>query len=121
MLSGFRTFPMQVFEGLWGTNELLSSFDSINILKPGQHESSTDGWLHVDQAPIRKGVACIQGLVNMVDVSPETGQSELRMLLVHLQCMTIIATQCMTITIALWYSFKCLARYMAGCKCMLGH
>lgn len=66
-------FSMQVFEGLWGTNELLSSFDSVNILKPGQHESSTDGWLHVDQAPLRKGVACIQGLVNMVDVSPETG------------------------------------------------
>lgn len=66
---------VQVFEGLWGTTELLSSFDSINILKPGQHESSTDGWLHVDQAPLRKGVSCIQGLVNMVDVSPETGES----------------------------------------------
>ncbi len=69
------TISKQVFEGLWGTNELLSSFDSINILKPGRHESSTDGWLHVDQAPLRKGIACIQGLVNMVDVSPETGQS----------------------------------------------
>ena len=65
---------LQVFEALWGTNELLSSMDSINILKPGQHESSTDGWLHVDQAPLRKGVACIQGLINMVDVSPETGE-----------------------------------------------
>ena len=64
---------MQVFEALWGTNELLSSFDSINILKPGQHESSQDGWLQVDQAPLRRGVACIQGLVNMVDVGPETG------------------------------------------------
>lgn len=64
---------LQVFEALWGTNELLSSFDSINILKPGQHESSTDGWLHVDQAPLRKGVTCIQGLLNMVDVGPETG------------------------------------------------
>lgn len=66
---------MQVFEALWGTNELLSSFDSINILKPGQHESSTDGWLHVDQAPLRKGVTCIQGLLNMVDVGPETGET----------------------------------------------
>ncbi len=92
---------MQVFEGLWGTNELLSSFDSINILKPGQHESSTDGWLHVDQAPLRTGVACIQGLVNMVDVSPETGQSELQMLLVHPD-QHIIVTQCMTITSALF-------------------
>lgn len=64
---------LKVFEALWGTNELLSSFDSINILKPGQHESSTDSWLHVDQAPLRKGVACIQGLINMVDVGPDTG------------------------------------------------
>lgn len=34
---------------------------------------STNDWLHCDQAPHRKGVACIQGLVNMVDVGPHTG------------------------------------------------
>jgi len=96
VLAQATTFSMQVFEGLWGTNELLSSFDSINILKPGQHESSTDGWLHVDQAPLRKGVACIQGLVNMVDVSPETGQSELQMLLVHPD-QHIIVMQCLQV------------------------
>lgn len=44
-----------MFEALWGTNELLSSFDSINILRPGEHESSQDSWLHVDQAPLRRG------------------------------------------------------------------
>jgi hypothetical protein len=37
----------QVFSALYGTNELLSSFDSINITRPGTDASG--GWLHVDQ------------------------------------------------------------------------
>ena len=65
----------QVFQHLWGTNELLSSFDSINVLRPGKHTVSTDDWLHCDQAPLRKGVACIQGIMNMVDGGPDTGTS----------------------------------------------
>ncbi|KAL3141513.1 hypothetical protein ABBQ32_004763 [Trebouxia sp. C0010 RCD-2024] len=70
-----RSHPkvIQVFQHLWGTSELLSSFDSINVLRPGSHVVSTNDWLHCDQAPHRKGVACIQGLVNMVDVGPHTG------------------------------------------------
>ena len=64
---------LQIFQHLWGTTELLSSFDSINVLRPGSHVVSTDDWLHCDQAPHRKGLACIQGLVNMVDVGPDTG------------------------------------------------
>lgn len=65
---------VQVFQHLWGTTELLSSFDSINILTPGSHVVSTDDWLHCDQAPLRRGTACIQGIVNMVDVGPDTGK-----------------------------------------------
>lgn len=65
---------LQVFQHLWGTSELLSSFDSINVLRPGSHMVSTDDWLHCDQAPHRKGLVCVQGLVNMVDVGPDTGQ-----------------------------------------------
>lgn len=70
-----RSHPkvLQVFQHLWGTNELLASFDSINVLRPGKHTVSTDDWLHCDQAPLRKGVACIQGIINMVDVGPDTG------------------------------------------------
>lgn len=64
---------LQIFQHIWGTTELLSSFDSINVLRPGSHVVSTDDWLHCDQAPHRKGLACIQGLVNMVDVGPDTG------------------------------------------------
>ena len=64
---------MQVFETLYGTNELLSSFDSINALPPSKLVPvDRTSWLHTDQAPLRRGFFCVQGLVNMVDVSPET-------------------------------------------------
>ncbi len=59
-----------MFAELYGTNELLSSFDSINVTRPGTNAKG--GWLHVDQAPLKQGVQCIQGLVNLVDVGPHT-------------------------------------------------
>lgn len=62
---------MQIFAELWGTQALLSSFDSINALKPGT-EPPQEAWLHVDQAPWRHGICCIQGLVNLVDVHADT-------------------------------------------------
>ena len=54
---------MQVFERLWGTNELLSSFDSINCLPPSSATgvpNDQTSWLHADQAPLRRGFFCIQ-------------------------------------------------------------
>lgn len=54
---------MQVFERLWGTNELLSSFDSINCLPPSSAlgvPNDQTSWLHADQAPLRRGFFCIQ-------------------------------------------------------------
>jgi hypothetical protein len=42
---------MQVFERLWGTNELLSSFDSINCLPPSSAlgvPNDQTSWLHAD-------------------------------------------------------------------------
>ena len=61
----------QIFAELWGSDALLSSFDSINAL-PATQTPPAESWLHVDQAPHRRGAACIQGLVNLVDVGPET-------------------------------------------------
>ncbi len=64
-----------MFEELWGTNELLSSFDSINVLPPSAATGAppdTASWLHTDQAPLRRGFFCIQGILNMVDVGPDT-------------------------------------------------
>ena len=66
---------LQIFEKLWGTNELLSSFDSINVTAPSAKSGvahDTRSWLHVDQAPLRRGFFCVQGIVNMVDVGPDT-------------------------------------------------
>ena len=54
---------LQVFEKLWGTNELLSSFDSINCLPPSSATGAPNdqtSWLHADQAPLRRGFYCIQ-------------------------------------------------------------
>lgn len=62
---------MQVFEELWGSAALLSSFDSINALPPTA-QPPKHSWLHVDQAPWRRGACCIQGLVNLVNVSAAT-------------------------------------------------
>ena len=68
---------MQVFADLWGDDRLLSSFDSINVTPPASADAPAqlpgESWLHTDQRPDRKGVACIQGLVNLVDVGPEAG------------------------------------------------
>ena len=66
----------QVFELLLGTNELLTSFDAINVLAP-HNEAPPPGWLHVDQTPLRPHFACLQGLVNLVDVSAETSGGSL--------------------------------------------
>lgn len=66
---------MQVFELLLGTNELLTSFDAINVLAP-HNEAPPAGWLHVDQTPLRPHFACLQGLVNLVDVSADTSGAE---------------------------------------------
>ena len=52
-----------MFEKLWGTNELLSSFDSINCLPPSSATgvpNDQTSWLHADQAPLRRGFYCIQ-------------------------------------------------------------
>jgi len=61
---------LKIQELLYGTNELLTSFDAINMLGPHQ-EAPAAGWLHVDQAPYRDHLACIQGIVNLSQVGPD--------------------------------------------------
>ena len=70
-----------MFADLWGDERLLSSFDSINVTPPAAAGSAPmpgGSWLHTDQGPNRKGVACIQGLVNLVDVGPQAGTGALQ-------------------------------------------
>lgn len=61
------------FARLWETEDLLVSFDGISVHLPP--EVSRRGWfrgsqwLHTDQSPTKKGLHCIQGLVNLYPVN----------------------------------------------------
>jgi len=70
----------QCFAQVWdGDEDLLVSFDGVTIWRPWTYEESWktnagNSWLHIDQHPIgRPGKHCVQGLVNLLPTSPETG------------------------------------------------
>ncbi|KAM0415970.1 hypothetical protein ACHAPT_013069 [Fusarium lateritium] len=70
-----RTEPNVVkpFEQLWGTEKLIVSFDAFNVTLPGRKDDDFRPWPHVDQAPERKGLACVQGLLNLAPAGPKDG------------------------------------------------
>jgi hypothetical protein len=56
---------LAAFEKIWGTKELIVSYDTINLTLPNASEmGGSKPWPHVDQAPERKGLACVQGIIN---------------------------------------------------------
>ncbi|GIZ45512.1 hypothetical protein CKM354_000867500 [Cercospora kikuchii] len=63
----------EVFTKLWGTDELLSSFDGMNITLPRQKDLTWSPWPHCDQSPHRKGMQCVQGLLNYQPNGPKDG------------------------------------------------
>ncbi|KAJ5898945.1 hypothetical protein N7495_003689 [Penicillium taxi] len=65
---------LETFSKLWGTDELLVSFDSLNVTFPNRKDIPRKGaWQHVDQSPFRKGLHCIQGVINLSHSGPEDG------------------------------------------------
>jgi len=64
-----RTNPnvIDVFKKIWNTDDLLVSFDGINIIKPIEitKSRSTRSWFHTDQSNRKKGLKCVQGFVNL--------------------------------------------------------
>jgi hypothetical protein len=46
---------IDVFEKLWGTNQLLTSFDGMNVSMPKRKDVTWSPWPHTDQKPERKG------------------------------------------------------------------
>ena len=65
-----------VFESIWKTNELIVSFDGINIFRPTTEDSSRrtrSDWWHVDQGRFKMGRHAIQGFVSLTDATPATG------------------------------------------------
>ncbi|KAE8445967.1 hypothetical protein EG329_012606 [Mollisiaceae sp. DMI_Dod_QoI] len=65
---------LQAFEHLWGTDELLCSFDSLNITFPNRKDvPRKPAWEHIDQSPLRRGMHCVQGIINLSPSGPEDG------------------------------------------------
>ncbi|KAH0846860.1 hypothetical protein FOPE_12088 [Fonsecaea pedrosoi] len=63
---------LDAFQKIWGTDELLVSFDSLNVTLPNLKKARAP-WPHVDQAPRKRGLHCIQGIINLSHAGPEDG------------------------------------------------
>jgi len=70
----------QTFAAVWdGDDDLLVSFDGMSLWRPwplneAWKTNRGGSWLHIDQHPItRPGWQCVQGLVNLLPMSPATG------------------------------------------------
>ncbi|PCH08937.1 Hypothetical protein PENO1_004240 [Penicillium occitanis (nom. inval.)] len=74
-----RTEPgvIDTFAKIWGTKDLLVSFDGMNFTLPpgGDHKPipQTQPWPHIDQDPLRKGMHCVQGILNFAPNGPKDG------------------------------------------------
>ena len=64
---------IDAFAKLWGTDELLVSFDGMNLTLPTKDLQPTTPWPHVDQNPNRKGMQCVQGILNLAPNGPDDG------------------------------------------------
>ncbi|KAJ5498882.1 Phytanoyl-CoA dioxygenase [Penicillium expansum] len=65
---------LEAFAKIWGTDELLVSFDALNVTLPNQKDRpAKKPWPHVDQSPFRRGLHCIQGIINLSHAGPEDG------------------------------------------------
>lgn len=67
---------VDAFAKIWGTDELLVSFDSANISLPFGDSLNADlakPWPHCDQSPTRPWLHCVQGIVNLHENGPDDG------------------------------------------------
>lgn len=65
---------LEAFELLWGTKELLASFDALNVTFPNRTDvPRKQSWEHIDQSPLRRGLHCVQGIINLSPSGPEDG------------------------------------------------
>lgn len=65
---------VDAFAKLWGTDELLVSFDALNVTLPNREDRPAQKpWPHVDQSPMRRGLHCVQGIINLSHAGPEDG------------------------------------------------
>lgn len=65
---------VNAFASLWGTDDLLVSFDGFSFHLPPEilgegWQDTTDKWWHVDQSFLKAEKACVQGLINGNDTN----------------------------------------------------
>lgn len=63
---------IDAFAKVWGTDKLLVSFDSLNVTLPNLKPARAP-WPHIDQAPRKRGLHCVQGIINLSHAGPEDG------------------------------------------------
>ncbi|GAA6012673.1 hypothetical protein JCM10207_009079 [Rhodosporidiobolus poonsookiae] len=71
-----RTEPgvLDAFSKVWGTKELITSFDGASVMLPKRKDVTDAGrWPHIDQNPFRHGFYCLQGILNLNYNGPEDG------------------------------------------------
>lgn len=75
LLRSFFSEPaiIDAFTKIWNTPELLVSFDGANLTLPHPDRQPNAAWPHVDQSPKRKGLQCVQGLLNLAPNGPRDG------------------------------------------------
>lgn len=56
---------LEVFEEMWGDNDLLSSTDGVCWM-PSHYRGVDRSWLHTDQSHKKKGRFCVQGYTNVL-------------------------------------------------------
>ncbi|WWD03167.1 hypothetical protein V865_001214 [Kwoniella europaea PYCC6329] len=65
---------IDAFAKVWGTDELITSFDGGSIMLPNRVDVMDSGkWEHMDQSHYRRGFYCCQGLVNLNNNGPDDG------------------------------------------------
>jgi len=62
---------LNIFSTLWGTEELLVSFDGFNLSRPRLPPVAP--WHHSDCSGYTKGFSCVQGILNLLPNGPEDG------------------------------------------------
>ena len=66
-----RENVQKVFKEIWKTDEIVVSFDGCCYI-PADCKKKDNTWTHTDQAPIKKGLKCIQGFVALTDNTERT-------------------------------------------------
>lgn len=65
---------VKAFETVYGTEDLIVSFDSVNIGFPSRTDIKPNTpWPHQDQDPEKPDFRCLQGLVNLLPNGPKDG------------------------------------------------